>query len=58
MSEFKNIKAEFAMNAHPSLQERKAILLALKRALQNNADTVAEAINKDFTHRSVEESLF
>lgn len=58
MSEFKNIKAEFAMNAHPSLQERKAILLALKKALQNNADTVAEAINKDFTHRSVEESLF
>lgn len=42
----------------PSIETRKRCLIALKKGLQNHAYTLAKAINKDFSHRSEEETLF
>lgn len=57
-SQFKTLKAEHKINPYPSLQERKKMLLALKKAFQNEGYSLAEAVSKDFTHRSVDETLF
>jgi len=56
--QFLAMQAAHSGNRYPSLCERKNWLLTLKKALQKDAQTLAAAINKDFTHRSVEESLF
>ena len=57
-SQFKALQVEYRINPYPALQERKHILSSLKKALQNNAYLLAEAINKDFSHRSIDETLF
>lgn len=49
---------EYQSNPYPSYQERKNVLLAIRNALQNDPYGLAAAINKDFTHRSEEETLF
>ena len=41
----------------PSLEERKENLRKLDRVLSENANAIAEAINADFGHRAVEETL-
>lgn len=41
----------------PSLEERKENLRKLDRVLTENANAIAEAINADFGHRAVEETL-
>lgn len=58
MAEYKALDKEYETNPYPSLYERRKLLSALKKALQTEAYTLAEAINKDFTHRAVEETLF
>ncbi|MBL7480957.1 coniferyl aldehyde dehydrogenase [Legionella bononiensis] len=57
-SQFKALDHEHHLNPYPSLGERKKILMDIKKALQTEAYSIAEAINKDFIHRSVEETLF
>ena len=46
----------YLRHPYPSLAERRATLGTLERILVDNADAIAEAINRDFGHRSVEES--
>ncbi len=58
ISQFKFLDTEHKGNPYPSLQERKRVLFAVKKALQNDAYALAAGINKDFTHRSLEETLF
>ncbi len=41
---------------YPGLEERRANLLRLEHILVDNADTIADAINRDFGQRSAEES--
>ena len=41
---------------YPSLEERRASLDKLERILLDNVDAIADAINRDFGHRSAEES--
>lgn len=43
---------------YPSIEIRKRNVLALKKGLQHHAYTLAQAINKDFRHRSEDETLF
>ncbi|RUR19739.1 coniferyl aldehyde dehydrogenase [Legionella sp. km535] len=57
-SQFKALEDEHQLNPYPSAQDRKKNLVAIKKALQSEAYAIAEAINKDFTHRAVEETLF
>ena len=45
-------------NPYPSLQQRKEKLLAIKTALQENAYILAQAVCKDYGHRSEDETLF
>jgi coniferyl-aldehyde dehydrogenase len=49
-------RAAYARHPFPSLEERKANLTKLERILVDNVDAIAEAINKDFGHRSAEET--
>jgi coniferyl-aldehyde dehydrogenase len=42
---------------YPSLEERRERLRALERVLLENRDAIADAIHRDFGHRSAEESL-
>ncbi|CAM2800760.1 coniferyl aldehyde dehydrogenase [Legionella worsleiensis] len=56
--QFEALQNEHQLNPYPSLGERKELLLALKKLLQSEAYSIAEAINEDFIHRSVEETLF
>ncbi|AMP89971.1 coniferyl aldehyde dehydrogenase [Legionella pneumophila] len=58
MAEYQSLHQQFKSNPYPSLSERKELLIAIKKILQTEACTLAEAINKDFTHRPVEETLF
>jgi coniferyl-aldehyde dehydrogenase len=46
----------YLRHPYPSLEERRANLLRLERILVDNADAFADAINRDFGQRSVEES--
>jgi coniferyl-aldehyde dehydrogenase len=41
---------------YPSLAERRDRLATLERILVDNSDAIADAINRDFGHRSAEES--
>ena len=55
---FKTLQSEYRKNPYPSLIERKKILQAIRVVLQSQAYHLAEAISKDFSHRSQEETLF
>lgn len=57
-SPFNALHIEYQINPYPSLHDRKKILQTLRKGLQTQAYALAEAINKDFTHRSVDETLF
>jgi coniferyl-aldehyde dehydrogenase len=46
----------YLRHPYPSLAERRESLAKLERILVDNADAIAEAINRDFGHRSAEES--
>ncbi len=54
---FENQKKAFRNNPMPSLTERQENLKRLKRALLTNQDKLAEAIDRDFSCRSRDESL-
>ncbi|TAL64046.1 MAG: coniferyl aldehyde dehydrogenase [Legionella sp.] len=54
----KTLEIEHANNPYPLLDERKKVLQALKKGLQEEALPLAEAVNKDFSHRAQEETLF
>jgi len=47
----------YLAHPYPSLEERKENLRKLDRVLTENAQAIADAINADFGHRSVEETL-
>ncbi|BCA95326.1 aldehyde dehydrogenase [Legionella antarctica] len=57
-TEFKALQKEQQINSYPSYVERKRLLLALKKTLQKDACSLAEAISKDFTYRAAQETLF
>ncbi|KGP63916.1 aldehyde dehydrogenase [Legionella norrlandica] len=57
-AEFKSLHTQYELDPYPSLCERKRVLVAIKKALQKEASVLAEAINKDFSHRAAEETLF
>jgi coniferyl-aldehyde dehydrogenase len=57
-SQFKALEHQCKLNPFPTFEERKKILCAVKKMLQEEAYTIAEAVNKDFTHRSIDETLF
>ncbi|WP_298625262.1 coniferyl aldehyde dehydrogenase [uncultured Legionella sp.] len=57
-SQFEALERQYKLNPFPALKERKNILLAIKKIVQQEAYTIAEAVNKDFTHRSTDETLF
>lgn len=46
----------YLRHPYPSLAERQAHLRTLERLLVDHADAIAEAINRDFGHRSAEET--
>ena len=46
----------YLRHPYPSVEERKENLTKLERILIDNADEIAAAINKDFGHRSAEET--
>ena len=56
LSTFEGQQAAYLKDTYPSYETRQAQLQALKRALQDNQDTIADAINKDFGRRSLNES--
>ncbi|MFM8412327.1 MAG: coniferyl-aldehyde dehydrogenase, partial [Alphaproteobacteria bacterium] len=47
----------YLAHPYPTLAERKENLRKLDRILSENSMAIAEAINADFGHRSIEESL-
>src|SRR5260221_13490396 len=49
-------RAAYLRHPYPSREERRANLTKLERILIDNADAIAEAIMRDFGHRSAEES--
>ena len=53
---FKLQQEAYLRDPYPSFEERKRRLTALERILVDNADAIVEAIQKDFGHRSAEES--
>jgi coniferyl-aldehyde dehydrogenase len=53
---FKLQREAYLKHPYPSYEERKEILGKIERILIDNADAIADAINKDFGHRSAEES--
>ncbi len=57
-SQFKVLEQQHQLNSFPELKQRKGLLLAIKKLLQNEACAIAEAVNRDFTHRSRDETLF
>lgn len=57
-AQFKALQKEYQINPYPAYQERKRLLLTLKKALQEQAYDLADAVNKDFTHRAESETLF
>ncbi len=50
-------RAAYLAHPYPTLEERKDHLRTLDRVLVENAQAIAEAINADFGHRAVEETL-
>jgi coniferyl-aldehyde dehydrogenase len=54
---FKLQREAYLRHPYPSYEERLATLKALERVLVDNAAAIAEAVNADFGHRSIEESL-
>ncbi len=50
-------RAAYLAHPYPTLAERKENLKKLDRLLVDNAQAIAEAINADFGHRAVEETL-
>jgi coniferyl-aldehyde dehydrogenase len=54
---FKKQREAYLAAPYPSLDERRQRLRALERVLVENRDAIADAIYRDFGHRSVEESL-
>lgn len=46
------------MKRYPGIPERRRRLKALKLLLQENAEALAQAVSKDFSHRCREETLF
>jgi acyl-CoA reductase-like NAD-dependent aldehyde dehydrogenase len=46
----------YLRHPYPSLEERRESLTKLERVLLDNVDAIADAINRDFGHRSAEES--
>lgn len=57
-SQFKALEHQYKLNSFPVLEERKKILVIIKKLLQAEAYAIAEAVNRDFTHRSIDETLF
>lgn len=55
---FKALQKEHQMNSYPSFADRKKVLLTIKKALQKEAYSLADAISKDFTYRAEQETLF
>lgn len=53
---FKLQRDAYLRDPYPSLQERKNRLTALEEILVDNTDAIVEAIQRDFGHRSAEES--
>jgi coniferyl-aldehyde dehydrogenase len=53
---FKLQREAYLKHPYPTYEERRDILDKIERILIDNADAIAEAINKDFGHRSAEES--
>jgi coniferyl-aldehyde dehydrogenase len=58
LNQFKQLQIEYETNSYPTLQERKRILLDLKKGLQSYAYVFVESVNKDFTQRSEVDTLF
>jgi coniferyl-aldehyde dehydrogenase len=54
---FKLQREAYLRHPYPSHEERVASLKAVERVLVENADAIADAINRDFGHRCAEESL-
>ncbi len=54
----KGLQDEYQRNPYPSLTERKKLLLTIKKMLQKDAYSLAEAVSKDFTYRAEQETLF
>src|SRR5215470_7086429 len=46
----------YLRHPYPSLEERRESLSKLERILVDNAEAIADAINKDFGHRAAEET--
>ncbi|HRD68701.1 MAG TPA: coniferyl aldehyde dehydrogenase [Legionella sp.] len=55
---FDSLKKEHQLNFYPTLDERRRVLSVLKKALQQDAKLLVAAVNKDYRHRSEEETLF
>lgn len=58
INQFQVLRTECQQSRYPSLKDRKNVLISLRRGLQTEAYSLASAVNKDFTHRSVDETLF
>src|SRR5688500_3666646 len=54
---FASLKAGFASQPSPTLEERLATLKRLERAILKHKDALAEAIREDFGNRSKHETL-
>lgn len=55
---FEQQQQTFQANPYPSTQQRKERLLALKKILQLHGVDLAQAVDEDFSHRSIDETLF
>lgn len=53
---FESQQAAYANDTQPSYESRSSQLKALKKAMQENQNRIAEAINEDFGRRSINES--
>ncbi len=53
---FKRQRSACLKNPYPSLEQRRTNLLKLEQLLRDNQDAIAEAINQDFSNRSVHET--
>jgi coniferyl-aldehyde dehydrogenase len=54
---FKLQREAYLRHPYPSFEERRENLTRLERILVDNATAIAEAINADFGHRALEESM-
>ncbi len=53
---FKRQRSACLKNPYPNLEQRRTNLLKLEQLLRDNQDAIAEAINQDFSNRSVHET--